>query len=182
MRPFILCRERLHRLLNALDRHDGTATFRDLYRSHGVRDWEIEQAADLGWVQILTRQPRVGRPSLVAQKLSNNQSAKLPPFRREIRRCISYRHETFARETTNIMPGGYFGFKLSTLVRAYLRAFPCARSQAGASASATRLMKRRDVRFARLWFLRASELRPYEAMPRTVDGIINRLRELGLLQ
>ena len=144
-------------------------------------DWEIEQAAELGWVRILSRQPRVGRPSRFAQKLSQTDVAKLPPFRRGIPRCISYRHERFAWETLDTMPGGSLGFKMSTLVRAYLRAFPGVRSRAGAGASATRLMKRRDVRVARYWFQRTSGLRLHEPMPRSVDAIIARLRELGLL-
>lgn len=181
MRQNLLCRERLRRLLAVLDRHGGTASFRDLSRSYRVRDWEVEQAEELGWVRIFICRPRVGRPSRIAQKLSESHSAKLPPFRREIPRCISYRHERFAFETTNAMCGGYFGFKLSTRVRAYLVSFRHAKCRAGASASASRLMKRRDVRLARLWFQRTSGLRPREPMPATVDGIIIRLRELGLL-
>jgi hypothetical protein len=181
MRLNLLCRERLQRLLSVLDRNGGSASFRDLWRSHRVWDWEIEQAAELGWVRILTRQPRIGRPSRCAQKLSETHVAKLPPFRRSIPRCISFRHERFAWETLDIMPGGCLGFKISTLVRAYVRTFPGASSRGGAAASATRLMKRRDVRVARYWFQRTSGMRLHEPMPRSVDGIITRLRELGLI-
>lgn len=182
MRPLILCREHLYRILKILDRHQGTVSIRDLGRTYRIWEWQVEQAAELGWVRILTRQPRVGRPSRFAQKLSKTEAAKLPPFRRNIPGCISIRHARFASESVDVMPGGgRFGFKVSTLVRAYLRAFPEARSRAGAGASATRLMKRRDVRFARYWFQRTSGMRTYEPMPRSVDAIIARLRELGLL-
>lgn len=181
MRPNLLCRERLQRILTVLDRNGGSASLRELSRSYCVSTWEIEQAAELGWVSILTRQPRVGRTSRSAQKLSENHLAKLPPLRHCIPRCISFRHEIFAMHTVSFMPGGSLGFKISTLVRAYVMTFPCARSRAGAAASATRLMKRRDVKVARLWFQRTGGLRPHEPMPRTIDGILTRLRELGLL-
>lgn len=181
MRPLILCREHLCRILTILDCHQGAVSIRDLGRTYRIWEWQVEQAAELGWVRILTRQPRVGRPSRFAQKLSESEAAKLPPFRRNIPRCISFRHERFAWETLNTMPGGSLGIKLSTRVRAYLRIFPEALSRAGAAASATRLMKRRDVRFARLWFQRTSGMRLHEPMPRSVDAIIARLRELGLL-
>jgi hypothetical protein len=67
-------------------------------------------------------------------------------------------------------------------MRAYLRAFPNARSRAGASASASRLMKRLDVRVMRMWFQKSSEMPHDEEMPNNVNAIIARLRELGLLR
>jgi hypothetical protein len=176
MRSLILCRERLNRILGILDRNGGIVSLRDFWRTYGVHEWEVEQAAELGWLRIVTRKPRVGRPSRVAQKLSECESAKLPPFRCQIPREISIRHWRFALESVSCS-----GFKMTTRVRAYLRAFPNARSRAGASASASRLMKRRDVRVVRLWFLRISESRHYEDMPNNVNAILTRLRELGLI-
>ena len=67
MRPLILCRERLGRIRRVLERYGGTATMRDLWRSHTIYDWEIEQAAEMGWFKISTRKPRVGRPSRVVE-------------------------------------------------------------------------------------------------------------------
>lgn len=52
MRPLILCRERLNRLLEILDRNGGSASVRDLSRSCRVYAWEIEQAAEFGWVWL----------------------------------------------------------------------------------------------------------------------------------
>jgi hypothetical protein len=181
MRPLILCRERMNRILGILDRNGGIVSLRDFWRTYGVHEWEVEQAEELGWLRIVTRKPRVGRPSFVAEKLSESHSAKYPPCRYEIPREISYRHERFAMESVNTMPGGCFGFKMATRVRAYLKTFPNAKSRAGACASANRLMKRRDVRMARLWFQRTTQVRNFEPMPVTVDAIIHRLRELGLL-
>jgi hypothetical protein len=50
----------------------------------------------------------------------------------------------------------------------------------GASASASRLMKRLDVR-AMSWFQRSVEMRAYENMPNNINAILTRFRELGLL-
>ena len=63
----ILCRESLGRIRRVLERCGGTATMRDLWRSHTICDWEIEQAAELGWLTISTRKPRVGCPSSVVE-------------------------------------------------------------------------------------------------------------------
>jgi len=181
MRSNILCREHLKRILFLLDRNEGPITVRDFSRRFSIHEWELEQAEELGWIRILVRKPRVGRPSRVVEKLSENHAAKLPPFRYAIPTEITIRHWRFALESVSIMPGGYFGFKQSTRVRAYLRAFPNAKSRAGASASASRLMKRLDVRVMRMWIQKSLEMSPREDMPNNVDAIIRRLRELGYL-
>lgn len=181
MRPLILCRERLDRLLAILDSKNGRASIRDLSRSYRMYCWEIEQAADLGWVKIETYHPPVGRPSRRTEILSNNEVAKLPPYREQIPSEINFRHQKFALESINIMPGGDLGFKLSTLVWAYMKTFPNARSRKGAYASASRLAKRFDVQVVRLWYRRTMTMSPREPMPSTLQGIIDRLRALGLL-
>lgn len=181
MRPPILCRERLTRILSLLDRVGGIISIRDFSRRFAVHSWELKQAEELGWINIAERNPRIGRPSRVVEKLSKNHSAKLPLHRSDIPREIQYRHKRFAMETLDIVPGGSLGIKISTRVRAYLKVFPNAKSRAGASASASRLMKRRDVRVARLWFQKTIGLQCYEQMPNTVEGIIQRLKERALI-
>lgn len=181
MRPLILCRERLNRLLDVLDRSGRSATVRDLWRSYRIYGWEIEQAAELGWVKIVTHHPPVGRPSRRAEKLSNNEAAKFPPCRHEITKEIRFRHQIFALESVNIMPGGSFGFKQSTLVRAYKKSYPHAKSKKGAYASASRLAKRFDVKVVQFWYRKTMSIGVHEPMPQTISGIAKRLRKLGLL-
>lgn len=179
MRPLLLCRERLTRLLTVLDREDGECSLRDLYRSYSVRDWEVEQAEEAGWVSIFERKPAVGRPSRVAVKLSETQSAKLPPKRFQIPKELSHRHWRFALELASIGPArNEFGFSLSSATRAYLIAFPQARSRAGAAASASRLRKKPIIQAARRWFM-ANDLHSYdEEMPATAAAIHGRLADL----
>lgn len=179
MRQLLLCRERLTRLLAVLDSEGGSCSLRDLYRTYGIREWEVEQAEEAGWVEISERKPAVGRPSRVAAKLSESQSAKLPPWRFQIPKELSVRHWRFALELASVGPTrGYFGFGLSNATRAYLIAFPQARSRAGAAASASRLLKNPMIRAARRWFL-ATDLHSYdEEMPKTPAAIYARLAEL----
>lgn len=77
MRPAILCRERLNRILTVLDRNDGVLSVRDFMRSYGVYSWELEQAATLGWVMIETLKPPVGRPSRIIRRLSETTASTL---------------------------------------------------------------------------------------------------------
>jgi hypothetical protein len=179
MRSNLLCRERLTRLLIVLDREGGSCSLRDLYRSYGIRNWEVEQAEEAGWVSIFEHKPTVGRPSWIAAKLSESHAAKLPPWKCQIPNELSIRHWRFAFELANIVEGrGYFGFSLSTAVRAYLIAFPAAKSRAGAAASASRLSKKPMIQAARCWFL-ATDLHSYdEEMPPTPAAIYERLAEL----
>lgn len=82
MAPLILCRERLERIQHILKRAAGEAvSVRDFVRTHSVRDWELNQAAELGWVEITLRKPPTGRPSSVVTAAAVNKSgaAKLPP-------------------------------------------------------------------------------------------------------
>ncbi len=179
MRPAILCRERLCRLLSVLDRTGGTCAIRELVRSHGIRGWEVEQAEELGWVSISMRKPRVGRPSCVVLKLSETSSAKLPPRRYEIRPEISIRHSNFAFALAMpVTARNEYGFDLPTATAAYLRSFPRSRSRAGAAASASRLLRKPMIRAAKAWFQRAGWLVLEEQMPTTPAGIYRRLAEI----
>lgn len=179
MRPLILCRERLTRLLSVLDREGGECSMRRLYRNFAIHDWEIEQAEEAGWVRNFTRKPRTGRPSAMAEKVSETQAAKLPPWRCQIPKDLSIRHWRFALELASIEYGrGHFGFTLSSAIRAYLIAFPNAKSRAGAAASASRLRKKPMIQAARRWFL-ATDLHSHnEEMPKTPQAIYRRLAEL----
>lgn len=180
MRPSILCRERLNRILTVLDREDGECSMRRLARNFSVWEWEVEQAEDLGWLAISERKPRVGRPSRIATKLSECPSAKLPLWRYAIPKEMSIRHYNFALQLASVGPRrNAFGFGLQTAVDAYyMRSFPCSRSGAGVAASASRLMKRPMIQAARRWFL-ATDLHDYsEEMPATPAAIYPRLAEL----
>jgi hypothetical protein len=52
MRPLILCRERLDRILSILDRRGGELPVREFLRTFSVYEFEVTQAADLGWIAI----------------------------------------------------------------------------------------------------------------------------------
>ena len=179
MRPHKLCRERLTRLLVVLERNGGECSIRDLFRTFRIYDWEVEQAEDSGWLSISERKPVVGRPSRVATKLSENGAAKLPPWRFQIPKELSVRHWRFALELASVASSrGYFGCSLSSAVRAYLIAFPQARSRAGAAASASRLRKKPMIQAARRWFLASDLYTSKEEMPSTPNAIYARLAEL----
>lgn len=179
MRPLILCRERLNRLLSVLDREGGTCTLRQLLRIYTIFDWEVKQAEESGWVRIFTQKPAVGRPSTVVQKTSETSAAKLPPWRCMIPKEMSIRHYRFALELTMpVSSGGRFGFSLSSATRAYLVAFPNAKSRAGAAASASRLKKNPMIQAARRWFQSSHVLDEGEKMPATAREIYARLAEV----
>lgn len=178
-RPLILCHERLTRLLFVLDREWVECSVRRLCRIFAIYDWEVEQAEEAGWVKISERKPSVGRPSCVARKVSENESAKLPPWRYMIPKELSVRHWRFALELTGVEHGrGHFGFTLSSATRAYLIAFPNAKSRAGDAGIASRLRKKPMIQAARRWFL-ATDLHSYdEEMPKMPQAIYRRLAEL----
>lgn len=179
MRPLTLCRERLNRLLSVLDREGGSCTVRHLMRIYSIFEWEVLQAEEAGWVRISQRKPAVGRPSLLVEKLSGNPAAKLPPWRFLIPKELSVRHCRFALELTMpVSSGGRFGFSLSSATRAYLVAFPNAKSRAGAAASASRLRKKPMIEAARRWFQSWNSMDDDEEMPSTPREIYARLAEL----
>jgi hypothetical protein len=180
MKVDTLSRERLKCILSRLDQYGGAASLRNLMRSHGIRNSEVEECEALGWLVIETRKPWVGRPSRFARRLNETQSAKLPPPAAKIPQLVSHRHWCFALESVSVVrTSGRFGFDLSTAVRAYQKVYPEAKTYASACAGASRLMKRTDVRLMRLWFRRVRSGR--EPMPQTVRGLYTRLRQLGHL-
>jgi hypothetical protein len=181
-----LCRERLERIQRILNKSAGALTVRELARSFSVWEWEIVEAAALGWIQIETKKPRTGRPSRIVREVSKPDAAKLPPFRWQMEKPISYRHAHFARLSTHAMHRGSRwlaarGFGLPCTTDVYQSAYPRALGRKGAAASASRLRRRNDVKAARAWHYARfdGDVPRDEPMPRTVNAIIQRLREAG---
>lgn len=182
MRPSILCRERLERIQDILERFGGALSVRDFFRSFGIHEWEVTQAAGLGWVKIETHKPPTGRPSRIVRTVSNCQAAKLPLPRRVMEKCVSIRHAKFAMHSVcECVKGGCAWVGMLPLTDAYRRAFPAARKRRAATASMSRLLRRPDVKAARTWYraLANREIPLSESMPDTASGIWQRLRELG---
>lgn len=178
-----LCRERLARIQRVLNKNAGTLTVREFARSYGVWEWEIEQAAALGWIQIETKKPRTGRPSRIVKRVSETHSAKLPPYRWQIEKPIRIRHWNFAFHSvySAIRGGSSFLWRIPPYTDAYLQAFPAAKSRRAAAASMSRLLRHPDVRAARAWFYSkvSQEIPRDEPMPNTARAIWQRLHELG---
>ncbi|RYD31839.1 MAG: hypothetical protein EOP86_17040 [Verrucomicrobiaceae bacterium] len=98
MRSSQLCRERLGRIQTILSRANGhPVSVRDFLRTFRVLEWELDQAATLGWVEITVRKPKTGRPSRIVTPAPVNKigAAKLPPYRSGIPNGISHRHQAF---------------------------------------------------------------------------------------
>lgn len=150
MRPLILCRERLLRILSILDRKGGEVSVRDLYRTFGIFEWEVMQAEALGWLTITTVKPTTGRPAVIAKKVSNPVAAKLPPPRWDIPSDISFRHWNFVFAYLSTWPP-------CNATAAYLASFHNARTKAGARASASRLLKHPDIKAALAWIRACSD-------------------------
>jgi len=182
MRPLTLCRERLERIQRILSRSAGALTVRDFARSFSVWPWELEQAAAIGWIKIETRKPRTGRPSRIVQQVSKTQAAKLPPYRSQIEKPISFRHQLFAIHFTCAAKRGSRKFvSMPAITDAYQSVFKRATKRRAATASASRLMRCSDIRAARAWYYARfdGDAPRSEPMPDTVNGIVQRLRELG---
>lgn len=183
MRPLILCRERLNRLLHVLDRMGGIAPIRDLGRSHGIWWWEVEQAEKLGWVRVSTNKPATGRPSDVAEILNNCPSAKYPHFRSQIPRDIKFSHRCFAINSVNCVGASSpCGLRMATKTEAYMMAYPACRSRAAASVGASRLMKRMDVRLMRRWLFCEINGEICGNMPWSVTELVEQLEPLGYIK
>ncbi len=186
MRPSLLCRERLERIQRILERAAREpVTVREFTRTYGVGKRELEQAAELGWVEIIIIKPRTGRPSpaVKLREHSETQSAKLPPPRRFIEKLISCRHFNFALASTcNAVKRGHsYFFHTPTYTQAYLKSFPKARKRHAATSSMSRLLKHPDVKAARAWFYAKinQEIPREESMPPTRQAIRRRLFEAG---
>ena len=181
MRPFDLSPEKLCHIERLLK--DGPMRLRRLWLHHRVFEWEVEQAAELGWVRIFLRESPHGRAARMA-KLSERADARLPRPRRQIEKEISLKHEAFARRAVfESMPRGsrFCGFSIPPTYVAYLLCYPKAGGMAVTSAAASRLMRRLDVQAALAWRYAkfAQEIPQAGLMPRTVSGIRARLIELG---
>ena len=159
MRQLTLCRERLARIQRVLNKNAGALTVRDFVRSFSVWEWELEQAAALGWIQIETKKPHTGRPSRIVRTVSQSHPAKLPPWRCQIEKEISTRHWLFALKSIGCIKGGRnFIWRFPPLVDAYQRAFPRAQKRRAATASMSRLLHHPDVKAARAIWQRLREL------------------------
>lgn len=182
MRSSTLCRERLNRIQSILARNAGALTVREFARTYSVLEWEIEQAAALGWIKIETHRPRTGRPSRIAKIVSETQAAKHPPYRWQIDQPISFRHLLFAMHSTcAVKRGSRKLVYLPAITDVYQSVFKRATKRRGATASASRLMRRSDVKAARAWYYARfdGDAPRSESMPETEKGIWQRLRELG---
>lgn len=188
MRSLTLCRERLARIERVLNKNAGALTIREFDRSFGVWEWELEQAAALGRIQIETHQPHRGRPSRVVRQVSEPKSAKLPPYRWQIEKPISHRHFCFAIASLKSFKRGRPSYAAAfglgdwgCRADAYQNVYKAARSRAGARASVSRLIRHPDVRAARAWLYAKvrREIPMDDAMPDTARAIWQRLRELG---
>ena len=183
----MLCRERLTRITAILARRPHGLSVREFARTFSVWRWEMERAAELGFVQIEIRKPRTGRPALIVSRVSDDvsetQAAKLPPFRNAIPKPIRHRLWMLAFHAQQIESNSraYFGFTLVPGYKAWMRASPSARSAAGARASASRVRKTRDAIAAKQWtFARmGGELSHNEPQPASATEVWLRLKDLG---
>jgi hypothetical protein len=179
----LLYRERLARIQHVLNKKGGELSVRDFARTFSVWEWELEKAAELGWIQIETRKPPTGRPTRVVKIVSETHTAKLPPYRWQIDKPIRARHWNFAFHSvySAIRSGSSFLGRIPPYTDAYLQAFPAAKSRRAAAASMSRLLRHPDVRAARAWFYSkvSNEIPRDEPMPNTARAIWQRLRELG---
>lgn len=171
--PPPLTRERLSILLRALARRGGEMKARDLTRLNGVKWKEIDQAEEMKFVITEQRKPSTGRPSnwvmlsdhpqtssTTASEISPNSQnvnqthpTKLLPSRSSQDRRIRLKEWDFAfwYAIGDFGPGtGPFGFKRRAW-SAYMKAYPSCHSKASARASASRLLKRPEVKAAIAW-------------------------------
>jgi len=182
MRSLILSRERLERIQRILNRVGGSLPLRNFSRTFSVWEWEVEQAAELGFIKIDTRRPHTGRPSRIATIVSKPDAAKLPPYRWQIEKPIRFQHKLFAMHSTcAVKRGSRKLVHLPAITDVYQSVFTRATKRRAATASASRLMRRSDVRAARAWYYARfdGDAPRSEPMPVTVSGIVQRLHELG---
>lgn len=176
-----LCRERLERLLKVLRSLGGLATVRDLQRTHAIWWWEVEEAAKLNWISISIRRGQRGRSSHIAEIVSKHPPAKLPPPRNEIERSIKFRHRLFAIQSVDVTDSAsLYSLRLISKTEAYLRVYPRCRRRGAAATGASRLMKRLDVRWMRLWLFCNAEGRVGGEMPQSVTELRRHLEAAGV--
>lgn len=181
MKPDILTRESLSTINRVIDKNGGSVSIRFLLRNHYVQRWQVNAAVVEGFISLEQRKPRTGRPALMVSKVSNINPTQLPPSRYSLEDCISFRHWNFAfyYALGEIGPG-LFSFRRRAYV-AYQRAFPTARSKAGAKASASRLLSQPHIQAAIQWSFaqRDQELDCHDLNPQTTTEIWDTLHALG---
>lgn len=178
----LICRERLARIQRVLSQNSGQLPARTLTRSYHVQPWEIQEAAALGWLEIVTRKPPTGRPSRIVREVSKPEGAKLPPYRWQIERTITVRQHNFAWLSTMraVKGGSSWCGGMPCFTDAYQRTFPRAVKRRAAAASMSRLLRHPNVRAAQAWHYSTIEgvVPRGEQMPSTAGAIVRRLREL----
>lgn len=202
--PPPLTRDRLAIIIRALQRRGGEMKHRDLNRFNGIKWWEIEQAAEKGFIITEKRKPHTGRPSEWAilngrptatrpfweprkdsegNPVSRNYPTKLPPAPNHSDRRINPREWKFAFWYVygEFEPSaGPFGFRRRAGV-AYMKSFPNCKSKKGARASASRLLKRQQARAAIAWEFAKLDRCPnlWRFFPERPSEIWNTLHRLG---
>ena len=179
MKPYVLCLERLERILSVIDKSGGRISTRDLQRTYSIHESELNLAEEAGFIRFGVQKPKVGRPSRYAEKVSKTPAAKLPPKRSQIGRRISFRRWNFAfYYCIGELEGGMFGFRRVAYL-AYQRAYPTSKSKAGARASASRLLKCPEVYAAIQWTFasHSEEIPKWLPQPKTEQEAWDQLRE-----
>lgn len=178
----ILTREALAVIWRAIERSGGAITVRNLCRNHFLSREQVDQAKEEGFIVFEVRKPPQGRPALVARKVSINYPTKLPPRRAHLESWISLKHWRFAFYYVMGEHGpGLFSFRRRAHV-AYQKAYPNAKSKAGAKASASRLLRKPHVQAAIAWtFARRMDCETNcdGVYPNTTTEIWNTLHGLG---
>ena len=180
---------------------------RDLNRLNGVEWWEIDQAEEKKFITTEQRKPATGRPSkwamlpiapftasensplresrnsLDVQNVNQIYPTKLLPSRYNLDHRIKQRHWDFAfwYAIGDFGPDtGPFGFKRRAWT-AYMKAYQSCYSKAAARSSASRLLKRPEVRAAIAWhFANLDRLHGINRFfPRTATEVWDTLHRLG---
>lgn len=151
MKPNILTRERLAAIEGSIARNGGHITVRHIMRNHGLHRSVIDEAIEGGFLTLESHQGPRGRPSQILKKVSQCYPTKIPPGYSSLDKLISCRHWNFAfNYAMGEIGPGMFNFKRRAWF-AYKKAFPASRSQAGARASSSRLLRKSHIRAAIAW-------------------------------
>jgi len=173
MKLNILTRERLTAIERSIDRNGGAVTVRHIMRNHGLHRSVIEEAIEGGFLTLESHQGPRGRSSQILKKVSQCYPTKSPPGYSTLDDLISCRHWNFAfNYAMGEIGPGMFSFKRRAWT-AYKKAFPSARSDSGARASSSRLLRKSHIRAAIAWTHAKyhDNLRYYEEEPRTPSEI-----------
>jgi hypothetical protein len=120
-------------------------------RNHGLHRSVIEEAIESGFLTLESHQGPRGRPSQILRKVSKCHPTKGPLGHSTLDTLISFRHWDFAfNYAMGEIGPGMFSFKRRAWV-AYKKAYRSVRSEAGARASSSRLLRKPQVRAAIAW-------------------------------